>query len=298
MKLVSLKNSIVVLVIGLVMTSCSGGNQFVSREVSEREFETENSYIFGNEIIRWNGKTKDLIIPAEINNLPVKSIAYGVFAKKNIQTVQLPDSLVFIHGPAFEGNKLTSLDLPNNLKNIGGGAFKNNKLTNLTLPENLQNVASGAFDGNPITKIEVKKKLETKQGISGLPHGFSSWYNLYERQSGIYTYSNNMWKLEGKEQPLHGIIIAEAGVEIEKIDNVDAANYLYSVEEDKKYMVSPGKHTLVLYFKKNNKRAWGATTKEIDVKAGNTYDVGVQIYGKNSHTPVETFKYTIFPRKR
>jgi hypothetical protein len=111
---------------------------------TEADFEFRNGTITG-----YKGTSKDVVIPAEINGIPVTSIEEGAFYKKELTSVIIPDSVTSIGSYAFCTNKLTSVIIPDSVTSIGSYTFCTNKLISVTLPDTVE-IASSAFSENPI----------------------------------------------------------------------------------------------------------------------------------------------------
>lgn len=109
----------------------------------------------------YNGTDKNVIIPSTVRShgyeYTVRHIGAGAFYNKQINKVQLPNTLTSIGNNAFSSNQLTEINLPDgNLTTIGSNAFLNNKLTNLEIPFSVFNIGSQAFMNNQITNIVIK----------------------------------------------------------------------------------------------------------------------------------------------
>ena len=85
---------------------------------------------------------KDVIIPSQIEGLPVTRIAGR-------------SDLGGDFGP-LESYSLTSIKFPNTLKHIGDNAFGNNKLTSVVIPDSVTYIGYDAFMGNPLVTVNVK----------------------------------------------------------------------------------------------------------------------------------------------
>jgi len=85
------------------------------------------------EIKGYNGILIDLVIPSEIDGVPVTSIRGATFYNKGLTSVTLPDSIITIGADAFGYNALTSIIIPANVESIGSYAFMNNPFTNVTI---------------------------------------------------------------------------------------------------------------------------------------------------------------------
>lgn len=94
----------------------------------------------GIRITAYNGfETNRVIIPSEIDGLPVISIGEKAFINANISEVILPKSIKAILDNAFDGCKnLKSIDLPQTLAYMGSFCFANSGLTQLAFPDSLR----------------------------------------------------------------------------------------------------------------------------------------------------------------
>ena len=117
---------------------------------------------------------KDVVIPAEIDGIPVRRIADhtfyewdGLWGRNNIygiRSVKFPDGVTFIGESAFHNNKLTKLKLPKNLEKIAMYAFSANQLTHVEFPEGLTEIWMGAFNRNLLTEVKLPEGLDTISG--------------------------------------------------------------------------------------------------------------------------------------
>ena len=57
-------------------------------------------------LLGYNGPDKDLVIPAEINGVPVTNIGNGVFSDNQLTSVTIPNSVTSIGWWAFFDNRL------------------------------------------------------------------------------------------------------------------------------------------------------------------------------------------------
>ena len=91
----------------------------------------------------------DLVIPAEVDGIPVTAIAENGFAGNTISgTITLPETLVEIRSMAFYTVPFTgNLVLPDSVTTIGENAFQScKKMTGeLSLPDGLVTIGEGAF---------------------------------------------------------------------------------------------------------------------------------------------------------
>ena len=90
----------------------------------------DNSYI---EIQLYNGNDKNIIIPSHfLNTLPVHFIGEGAFRNKQIESVNIPNTVKEIGRSAFRTNQISKITIPSNVQSIGFAAFAENPLTNIT----------------------------------------------------------------------------------------------------------------------------------------------------------------------
>lgn len=124
------------------------------------------------EIVDYNGKAKELTVPAELDGYVVTSIgAYAFNVCASLQCITLPDSVTSIGARAFDGCwSLRSIVLPDRLTSIGDFAFSGcDSLTNVTIPESVT-----AIGGNPfircarLTEIVVSPEHPVLATIDGV----------------------------------------------------------------------------------------------------------------------------------
>ena len=96
-----------------------------------------------------------IIIPSEINGIPVTAIATDAFKNKGLTSVEIPNSVTSIGYAAFLNNQLTSVVIPNSVTSIGNSAFYNNKLTSVEIPNSVTSIGINAFYNNPLTSARV-----------------------------------------------------------------------------------------------------------------------------------------------
>ena len=98
-------------------------------------------------------------IPAQLEGLPVTSIADGAFSlNANLTEVSVPEGVLSIGCEAFNDCiKLTSVELPASLSSIGDSAFYScGRLTGIELPYGLASIGDGAFYGcESLTSIDI-----------------------------------------------------------------------------------------------------------------------------------------------
>ena len=89
----------------------------------------------------------DLVIPATFRNKPVVRIGKAAFARTELVSVSIPDSVTYIGELAFaQCPSLSSVIIGNGVTRIGDNAFNGCvALTSITIPGSVTNVGSNAF---------------------------------------------------------------------------------------------------------------------------------------------------------
>jgi len=126
-------------------------------------------------INNYTGKGGKVVIPAIIENLPVKEIygstsGSGAFRdKETVTSIVVPDSVEVIGMNAFCGmDELTQVTLPNGLKIIPHNAFiACIKLTKVNLPSSLEQIGPYAFAGCELTEFSIPDSLTKIKFVSG-----------------------------------------------------------------------------------------------------------------------------------
>jgi len=103
-----------------------------------------------------------------INELPVFKISgrleVGAFAKNQLTSVVIPNSVITIEYGAFSSNQLTSVEIPNSVTTIGERAFSNNQLSSVVIPSSVTTIGGSAFYGNQLTSVEIPNSVTTIGG--------------------------------------------------------------------------------------------------------------------------------------
>ena len=124
-------------------------------------YRSESDYILNEsadeiEIKGYNGESKEVEIPARINEKPVTSIGAGAFSGKEVTSVKIPVGVTSIGEGAFSGTKITSIKIPIGVTSIGKDAFRSSlELTHVEIPESVTSIGSGAFFYCDLSSLEI-----------------------------------------------------------------------------------------------------------------------------------------------
>ena len=100
------------------------------------------------EVVGYSGDATEVVIPAEVNGLPVTTIGdYAFGACYSLTSITIPNSVTTIGNSAFLGcYSLTSITIPNSVTTIGEDAFWCCKsLTSITIPNSVISIGDRAF---------------------------------------------------------------------------------------------------------------------------------------------------------
>jgi hypothetical protein len=164
------------------------------------DFETELSRTGnGRTIHRYEGKGGSVIIPDEIDGLPVVQIDNYAFSggKKKITQITLPKTLKIIDSFAFKNSGITSIVIPEGVTDIGAGAFQDcAQLTSVTLPQSLQRVGYRVFeDCTSLTEVKIPSGHTIKYGIYSVNgEEFIEALEKYFSEDAEYNTSSNLQK--------------------------------------------------------------------------------------------------------
>lgn len=114
----------------------------------------------GVEIVVYTGSERHLVIPNEMDGLPVVAIGRSVFFRKELESVTLPKGLKEIGEHAFSDNALEHIVFPESLTQVGDWAFAWNKITSVDLPKNMKEIPNALFWENKITHIDIPHGVE------------------------------------------------------------------------------------------------------------------------------------------
>ncbi len=101
------------------------------------------------EVTGYKGTDKDLVIPSEIEGLPVTSIGEEAFSYcDELTSITIPNTVINIGDGAFMGcTSLTSMTIPKGVTEIGKGVLSGCEgLTSVSIPEGVEHIGESAFD--------------------------------------------------------------------------------------------------------------------------------------------------------
>lgn len=101
----------------------------------------------------------NLVIPNEINGLPVTKIGWAAFSNNHLTSVFIPNSVITIANLAFDNNNLSTVVIPESVETIGWLAFSNNNLQAVSLPAGIERLEDGAFYSNELTDILIPNNV-------------------------------------------------------------------------------------------------------------------------------------------
>jgi hypothetical protein len=230
-------------------------------------------------ITGYSGKTRDLVIPGLIEGLPVTEIGERAFAGKKLASVVFPETLVAIGAEAFSFGEFSS----------------KNYITNITLPKNIKKIGSLAFNVNSLTTIEVNHELDVKEEM-GLPEHFTAWYLVHGGKTGVYTYQDGKWLLNGKSPPSYNtnfaVITMRESIYLVTVDGNAGSNYAIERKSGdiffgdyNVYILPAGKYEIGLRYYTRNYDGSGISSDvvkyTVNVATGESYIAEAQVKGIN-----------------
>jgi len=121
-------------------------------------FTTENNEI---SITGYIGRGDNVIIPSEINSLPVTKLGEDAFGfREKLMHVSIPDAVVIIDDGAFIYTNIRRVIIPERLTCIGEGAFAHTNLIEVMIPSRVSSIGQFAFGSNKkLTDITVGEAI-------------------------------------------------------------------------------------------------------------------------------------------
>ena len=209
-KIHGIKNAILFIVLCFLLNSCEGpmgpegpqgpqggngdsGSGGISINGHQFEFVSDRTDgIGGIRITGYNGAGNSIVIPQEINGIPVRAIGNGAFREKYIFSITIPNSVIIIGNEAFFGNFLTSVTIPNSVTSIGNSAFQNNLLTSVTIPNSVTSIDYRAFQNNLLTSVTIGANTTLQNYTNHNDRAFpGNFIEVYNGVAGTYTRSDS-----------------------------------------------------------------------------------------------------------
>ena len=91
----------------------------------------------------------------------VSTIGEEAFAKNELESVTIPDSVTTIGDEAFKNNNLQSVKIGKNVKTIGNRAFYDSELTLVEIPDGVTTIGERAFAYNNLTSLKIPDSVTT-----------------------------------------------------------------------------------------------------------------------------------------
>lgn len=135
-------------------------------------------------ITRYHGNDTDVVIPSEIDGLPVTSIEDWAFSSRSaLKNISIPNGVKSIGNDAFHGcESLTSVIIPDSVVRIGEGTFYYCiSLTSVIIPDSVTSISLEAFcDCKSLTSVEIPNSV-TSIGDRAFGYYFTNGYRNIDR---------------------------------------------------------------------------------------------------------------------
>ena len=112
----------------------------------------------------WSGTGTEVVIPFMVNGVRVTAIGDGVFQRRGLTSVTIPDTVTSIGQNAFRENQLTSVTIPNSVAAIGANAFsgasnRRGSLRSVSIPDSVITIGNEAFATNELASITIPNSV-------------------------------------------------------------------------------------------------------------------------------------------
>jgi len=116
----------------------------------------------------YHGDGGHVTIPAhyrtEDGTFAVTAIDGFTFHRKNLTSVDIPDTVETIGQQAFARNSLTEVAIPDSVVSLGQLAFMENDLASVDLSESLTEIPLMAFSDNELTSVTIPNGVQHIRG--------------------------------------------------------------------------------------------------------------------------------------
>ncbi len=122
------------------------------------DFEYTATASDGITLTKYTGNGGEVVIPSKHGGLSVRSIGDGVFFRKNLTAITIPDGVTSIGDRAFSScSNLTAITIPDSVTIIGNKTFSDCiSLTAITIPDGVTSIGGSAFSGcSSLTAITI-----------------------------------------------------------------------------------------------------------------------------------------------
>ena len=130
---------------------------------SDESCSITNELADGTLAIKYAGRDKIYVIPAEIDGKRVTKIDYAAFSYcDNLESITIPDSVTSIDDSAFSGcSNLTRITIPDSVTEIGSYAFEYcSSLTSIIIPDSVTSISQQAFyNCKSLTSITIPNSV-------------------------------------------------------------------------------------------------------------------------------------------
>lgn len=127
---------------------------------------------YGYKITGYTGSMTDIVIPDEINNMPVVEIGNSAFAYcSDLTSIVIPDTVVYIDDYAFNYcSGLTSITIPDSVYSIGESAFTYcSSLPCILIPDSVTYIGDSAFNYcDNLSNIDISENNSVYSSIDGV----------------------------------------------------------------------------------------------------------------------------------
>lgn len=125
----------------------------------------ENKYAVIYEFIPFKSVTDDIVIPSNIDGIPIKMLGHSLFKESNIRSVSIPNTVIEIHPYCFTNCvNLKTLEIPDSVRYIFQGVCDGCKrLESVRWSKSAQTIFENTFCGceklNKISNIKSVKSI-------------------------------------------------------------------------------------------------------------------------------------------